>query len=466
MSKTLTQQLLAAIHDIEAGQARLESIQPMVNRLTETLEPSRQQFLREAVGNPEVDQDAIPQVLAAFERYRTGLDEVRGGLAGRVVTRVLEGAHILDEASTVLRTVRTTWESSLSQNGATPFPFVNRVLVHADYLANGGTDIQHALAALQDLPDFLTRLRRDIDTQEERVANPEALAQAQGAMELLRSAVEGLHATLTQWDRLPMLERQKLGLQSKERMMQAGVALTAALGSYLETDLSGPTPILLINLILRGFEGWARGASDAAAFSRTLQRAQPALSQMLFPLGGTPGAAAADRLKSLVDRIEAAAQEGSEEDVRVLLASLQDAAHEVAAVAGGMPDLDEEDEVVDFIEEQGRATRRIISNALPMNFQHLVDVARAYLGGQVSESDLATTLDQFDRTIVGTESRAAATPDAEHLLSPLKKGLDLLREASQTLRSLPEQRDRRVVDAAASLLSQATETLVEVGGMN
>ncbi len=466
---SLTQQMLAEARRVQQGQAGLEVLKPYVDQLLGGLQQAQLQFVQDASGNPEVPQDTIPQVMAAFGRFGAGLEQMQAGLASGDSQSVLAGAQVVEEASAAIRQARDAYQNALAVGGQTPFPFLNRLLLHIGHLENGTGDPRYAVAALAETPEFLNKIAQDIAVQEERVSHDEAKASAESAAAEVRTVCENMYVALTQqWAQATEAQKQDFLSVVSQRLRTAAEQLSAALSAYVETDLGqGPTPILVVNLVIRSFENWGQGLIGMDDFRKVLNQAQTAMHQMLAELPAEHARAAADHLELVLTRRDEALLAEGTDAVSALMPTLRQAAHEVALQASAGVNLDEEEEVLDFVDaaDAQQQRRQMSAAGLPANLQHVMDVAEAYIRGEVGERDLTTAVDTLDRSVQSTGSRAANTPGAATLLTPLQKGLDLLQEATQSLRTLPQNPDQRVLEAARSLMEQASQALLEVGEM-
>jgi hypothetical protein len=411
-----------------------------------------------------VPQETVPVVINAFEQLHQGLVHMQSSLADDDLESAMEGAGHVEAASAVIRQARDAYQASLAEQGQTPFPFLNRVLLQVQYLFNDGTETRFVVAALREMPDFLEKIRRDIEVQEERVSHDEARATAEAAAVEVEHVCDGFYHAVNQWHQATERQKKQILQEVYDRLKGAADQLSSALSAFVETDLSmGPTPILVVNLTIRSFENWQAGLIGPDDFHRVLNQAQSALRDMASQMSAAHAQAAADQLELVLARMEEGLVAHGVDGVVGLLPSLKQAAHELAlqANSGGLA-LDDEEEVMDFVDAGGGSRRGL---GLPANLQKVIDVAQSYLHGQVHEEDLERALDQLDRAVQGTFNKANNMPGAETLMAPLKEGLTLLQEATQSLRTLPQTPDRRVLDAARSLMTQASEMLLDVKEM-
>ena len=413
--------MLAEARQVQAGQGDIGTLARYVDQLLAGIVAAQVQFVQDASGNPEVPQETVPVVMAAFEQLHQGLQHMHTALQTDDVDSALAGAGQVEEASMAIRSARDTYQSSLAEAGQTPFPFVNRLLLQLHYLANGGYETRFAISALNELPEFMGKIRRDLEIQEERVSHDEARASAEAAAAEIQTVCDGFYNALQQWNGATDRQKNQVLQQVYDRLQVATEQLSTALSAFVETDLSlGPTPILVINLVIRSFENWQAELIGQDDFLKVLKQAQLAMHDMIAQMSVAHAKAAADHLELVLGRMEEAMSMHGLDGVVGLLPTLRQSAHELAlqASSAGM-DLDEDEEVLDFVDGGGGPRRSL---GLPSNLQHVIDVASSYLQGQVYEHDLISALDSLDRSVAGTHNKAANTPAARLPHGPPQKG--------------------------------------------
>ncbi|MHB2020909.1 MAG: hypothetical protein ACYCW6_28565 [Candidatus Xenobia bacterium] len=467
---TLTEQMLALAQEVVAGRAAPEALRPMVTTLAGGMMGAQTQFVHEASGNPEVPQDRVQTVLEAFQRFGSGLETMVAAISAGDRGQIEQAAAVVSEAANTIKSQQDEYQAAVARNGPTGFPYLNRLLIHLHWMMEGGTETRFTLATLNDLPQFVARVQDDVRTQEQRVQHGEARQLVDEACKNLAIAGHELATQLQQG--VPPRE----SLESmRDRIGQVAEQLAQGLGAYVETSLSsGPTPILVVNLLLQAVENWQSGIISAGNFRVVVEQTVNTLRGQVEQIGNSDLAMAFDEVETVLLRMDNAASQDALEDVLVLMPRLRDAAYELAtraATGAGPPDFDDEESLLDLVHgAEGIGARPQAGPlTLPSNLQRVLDIANAYLAGGASASDLQESIDAMERQMIGTRNKATReagrTPGAEKLVPPLEKGLDSLQEALNCLRALLQDGDRRALDAARGLMTQATEQLLAVTEM-
>ncbi len=410
--------------------------------LIESVELTTGHTLRQFLTDSEFDIEMPPptreKIAGALNEYLAGLSRMRQACLAED-PRVL--SQCVDEAERNVNSVRaaqTEHYSTLTQ-GATVFPFLNRLLTHYAGARNGG-DRQRLLALLKDAPSFVLWLRFELAA---RQVSPVAAQQIYHLQQLL----EAVRATVQSGGLLPDIQRDVAELAPR---------LAGLLDEPMRPGAEkGPTPIPAVNRVFQALET-CTGEDDEVDFLLTVIRQCRTSLRSVVPPGGL--LMVMRRLNFVLgslDKMEHCLRERTGFDDLVAAAGQLEASAKTLAetVAASLPPPTPKP-IPTSVHTQG----------MPVLFRSVLDPAYAFLEGQCDADTVRAAARHLDAAVVRMQKETARSSQADSRLDAIQEGMQLMREAAESLRGLAASNNGQMLEFARTQCRQAIERL-EIGGV-
>jgi hypothetical protein len=448
---SLSQQMLEKARAVAAGEATAEELRPLVEQVAAATAHAQARFETDAAGNPEIYEESAARVREAMREFHARVVAMRDALGDPAAL-----GRLADEAAGYAGSIRAAQdqhEATVTRGGVTPFPFVNRLLVHVKALEHDQADPQHALRLLSDMPAWLDEVMKQV------MEAPGFGVSSQGAVvvEEMRAAGVGLCEALRSGG-----DRLGAAAFMRETLEKGAERLQRVLGKKVESDLvEGPTPIAVINVVIRAADAMRRGTIGREGLREVVERALQA-SQAMGEGGDPTVGEALQATREALQQVADADVEGLPARVSELEAAAQNLAMFLVVTTHPSYDEDEdEDEGLNFVTGAQGAS----GGGLPVLLDSLLQVGGMYIEGMAAQQDVLDGVDQLDLVIQRTADTAARAREATERLQIIQECLDLLCEAGDCMRTVAATQDAYALRNAESLMRQASERLAVAQGM-
>ncbi|MBN9414252.1 MAG: hypothetical protein J0I12_02380 [Candidatus Eremiobacteraeota bacterium] len=410
--------------------------------LIESVELTTQHILRQFMADTEYDVEMPPptreKIAGALNVYIGGLARMRQASLDQDPRALSMSVDEAERNVNSVRSAQTEHHSTLAQ-GVTVFPFLNRLLTHYA-LARAGGDRTRLMSLLQEAPSFVHWLRFEMAG---RQVSPMAAQQVYHLQQLL----DAVRTTVQSGGPLPDIQPDLTQLAP-----QLAVMLEEPLRPGAE---KGPTPISAVNRVFQALET-CTGEDDEVDFLLTvLSQCRTSLRSVVPPGGMLEAMRRLNFVLNSLDKMEHCLRERTAFEELVAAAGQLEASSKTlaAAVTTAAP----------------KATHQPIpsnpnTKGLPVIFASVLDAGYAFLDGLCDASTVRAAAQHLDTAASKMQKESAAIPQGDSRLDAIQEGLELMREASETLRGLAASGNANMLEFARTQCRQAIERL-EVAGV-
>lgn len=434
-----TEELMTRVRAAAGGAEPMTDMAPLI----ETVELTTQHTLRQFLADAEYDIEMPPPTR---EKIAGALNEYLGGLARMRQASLAEDPRALsmsvDEAERNVNTVRSAqdeYQTTLTE-GATVFPYINRLLTHYA-AARAGGDRQRLLALLKDSPSFVQWLRFEMAA---RQVSPVAAQQVYHLQQLL----DAVSATVQAGGQLPDIQQDLTGLAPR-------------LAGMLEEPLrpgadKGPTPIPAVNRVFQALET-CTGADEEVDFLLTvISQCRTSLRTVVPPGGMLMVMRRLNFVLSSLDKMEHCLRERTGFDDLVAGAGQLEASAKTLAstMTASAPPPTAPKPIPSSIHTQG----------MPAIFRSVLDPAYALIEGHCDADTVRAAAQHLDGAASKMQKETARIAQGDARLEAIQEGLELMREAAEALRAVAASGHASMLEIARNQCRQAIERL-EVAGV-
>lgn len=433
-----TEELLTRVRAAAGGAEAMSDMVPLIESVELTTGHTLRQFLTEAEYDIEMPPGTRDRISGALNDYLGSLARMRQSAVSDDPRSL---SQCVDEAERNVKAVRTAQsehQATLSQ-GATVFPYLNRLLTHYAVARNGG-DRQRLLSLLKDFPSFVHWLRFELAA---RQVSPVAAQQIYHLQQLLKA----ISATVQSGGQLPDIQQDLTELAPR-------------LAGMLEEPLrpgaeKGATPIPAVNRVFQALET-CTGADDEVDFLLTvIRQCRTSLRSVVPPGGLLMVMRRLNFVLSSLDKMEHCLRErtGFEDLVAAagqLEASSKTLAETVAASAPAP--------VPQTLPPSPQ------TKGMPVIFASVLDAGYAFLDGKCDAATVKAAAQHLDAAATKMQKESSKVSQSDSRLEAIQEGLELMREAAETLRGLATSGNANMLEFARTQCRQAVERL-EVAGV-
>lgn len=453
--KTMSSQVIEMAREVARGLRPTAELAPFLEAFAAAVADAACQFERDVEGSPEMDEGSAQMVRDAFTDVLTRLGEMREAVDADDPIAVSIFADALEQAAAVIREAKDAYVSQIHSDGVTPWPFMNRLLVHLDHAVVTEADLPHTRALLEEAATFVEQIRGYAacirDSEEGRLEAEAAVVDIESALATLRDALE-----------LPAVERVATLVPVQSLLADASARLSAVLEAHVVNDLSaGPTPLILVNLALLASERLLAGESDEASFVEVVARCRDGVAGMLGFSADRALRQAAYEVQVQLDQllVERASLDAERLAAHTDALDLSSRTLAMYLAMAAQPEYDEEETVLDFV--GGGESRALFGAAsMPRMFGSLLELCEQYAAGEVTQEKLLRGIGKLESTVVRFSSEAAPRPGEAPEMPGVRRAVALLGDATDSLRTFAHACDRRALDVAASLMQEAAMAVV------
>lgn len=453
-AKTLSRQVIELAVAFAKG-IQSEALLPLLDELAAATRRAVQRFEQAVPDNPEIDAASAQALRAAFAAHLHQMEQMQRAVERSDVNAVSGLAIEMESTASAIRDAQTAHQRRLLSEGPTPWLYLNRVLVHLDYFLHGGRETRHTLTLLATAPSFVRQLLESAVCSQGTDADRRV---AESAATDIRNACARLEEVLQH----PGVERVGALRRVRALLMDAAERLKLLLEAHVERDFAqGPTQILPVNMVLLAAAKRSRGDCDEREFIKILQRCRDGLPTLQGRSTDPMIAHAIAVVQAELDYILTECAAMNADNVDDFTADLVSAANDLAAYLSisERPEWAEDETLVNVL--SGGEAPTPVTPAMPRMLASLLRVGEAYVNGSGTQARLVARIDRLDATLNRYAGRAESD-NTSPAMQGMRKAVELLREASESLRSLVRTRDRRALTAAEWLMRQASESLIPV----
>ena len=410
--------------------------------LIETVELTTGHTLRQFLADTENDIEMPPptrqKIADALNEYLAGLGRMRQASLAEDPRALSQCVDEAERNVNMVRTAQTEHQSALTQ-GATVFPFLNRLLTHYAAARNGG-DRQRLLALLKDAPSFVHWLRFELAA---RQVSPLAAQQIYQLQQLL----EAVTATVQSGGLLPDIQQD---------LSELAPRLAGMLDEPLRPGAEkGATPIPAVNRVFQALET-CTGEDDEVDFLLTvIMQCRTSLRSVVPPGGLLMVMRRLNFVLSSLDKMEHCLRERTGFDDLVAAAGQLEASAKTLAqtVAASVPPPPPQP-IPNSPHTQG----------MPVLFRSVLDPAYAFLEGQCEAQTVRAAAQHLDAAASKMQKETSRSSQSDPRLDAIQEGVALMGEAAEALRGLAASNNAQMLEFARTQCRQAIERL-EVGGV-
>ncbi|MHB2021378.1 MAG: hypothetical protein ACYCW6_30970 [Candidatus Xenobia bacterium] len=444
---SVTEQIMVVASQVQAGRVAPHLLQEKLDELESRLNAREQEFGDKVSGNAEYPPEAVEGMLAAFSQYREGLEMLR--------QEISNGGHAFDDglahikhAGERLAAASQVHMQYVQQLGGTPFPAVNRLLLHLHLMREDPEEEPFLIAAVDDFSSFLRQASGRIEGALQ--ARPDMLREGKHLLQ----AVEGLLANCRSVS--PGDAGQIEYLQAKLR--ESAHALSTMMTSFADATMpGGPTPLTIINFVLRGITSVEQGTMSREQAVPALDAIQEELTRRW---DGSGPAWAADAFESLLTSLRLLQTcLRQREPLGPAAQAVREAAYVLQAKVRS-PAWTEDDEMFNYRDDimgRSEAAAGQSGNVGYTNLQNLLDLGAACLQGQASGESLQTAVERMRLRVV--RQRELISQSQDPMRHQFDAGARDMEEGLESLQQLAVSGDERCLEAARGLFLMAVDKL-------
>lgn len=414
----------------------LPELAPLIESAELSTQQTLRKFLSDSEGDLEMTAASRETISQGLEAYLLILAKMRtAALAEDRVT--LHGSCAEAEKSVMrVREAQLAHQSSLT-NGATVFPYLNRLLLQFAAARTGG-DRQRLLGLLRESSGFIQWLRFELAGRTVSPIDSQAVFHLQQLLQAVQSSVQSGEA-------LPDIQPTVVELAPR---------LAGLLTQPLKDGPPGPTKIPAVNRVFQALE-ICTGADEEVDFllavvdqcRTSLQNVVPADSpaEMVLRL---------NFVLSSLDKMDHCLRE------RTGFEDLVAAAGQLEASSNTLSET-----VLEARKAQPGQAGSFCPQTLglPAIFRSVLEPAYAFVDGRGDANTVAAAADHLESTASKMQKEASRATGGDTRLAAIQEGLELMREAAETLRGLAASGNANLLEFAASLSRQAAERLEGAG---
>ncbi|MFN8612170.1 MAG: hypothetical protein U0931_31790 [Vulcanimicrobiota bacterium] len=420
------------------GAEPMAEMAPLIESVELGTQQILRQFLADSEGDAEMAAASREKIVAALGDYLTALGRMREAALGgdpRTLSQSVDGAEACVQS---VRVAQDEYQAGLVQ-GATVFPFLNRILTRYAQ-ARLGADRTRLLALLREAPSFIHWLRFEMEARE---VPPQASQQVFH----LRQLLEAVAATVAAGGVLPDIEAD---------VAQLAPQLAVMLEQPLRSGAAkGPTPISAVNRVFKALET-CTGEEDEVDFLLTvLGQCRTALRTVVPPGSMLEPMRRLNFVLNSLDKMERCLRERTAFEELVAAAGQLEASSKTlaAAMAACAPA-----PVPQSIPPSPH------THGLPVVFASVLDAGYAFVGGNCDAATVRAAASHLDGAASKMQKETARASQSDSRLDSIQQGLELMREAAESLRGLAGSGNANLLEFARVQCRQAVEHL-EVAGV-
>lgn len=443
-----TRKLIEEARRVVREQSSASALVPLLDEVVAEATEAAMRFEADSTGNPEVQAAERTAWSKCFKDCLQALQTLRDGLDEGNPARILTATEAVEKAIAALRDAQTTHQRIIA-SGPTAFIFLNRVIAQFEHLQEAGTDRRFALALMADVPEFLTRLEKDVSAARGAAFDEERALNAQRAVVLLAQELEALKKALGK-NNAPTFQAA-----ARRKLVEAAATVTTFLQEMVQTTLaSGPTAIMPVNMMLTAIEGLRNERISTLEFLDALTYGRTDLQALTASTSATEVVHARDAVNEVIERIAQAAREHDLERLQNEAELLKGAAYNLALFlnVSSTSAFDDDELLLDVVEHGGTAPGE---QGLPRSLQDVLDAGTAFLAGGADRELVLEAAARLDRMSSHFREIANNVVDQSGAMPTVHEGVSLIEDAAASFRTLAQTGDTRALDAARALLTQA-----------
>ncbi|MBS2039208.1 hypothetical protein JST97_29765 [bacterium] len=433
-----TEELMTRVRAAAGGAEPMTEMAPLIESVELGTQQILRQFLADAESDVEMASATREQISNALTQYLSALGRMREAALSqdpRLLSQSVDGA---EACVNLVRSAQDAHQAQVAQ-GATVFPYLNRVLFHYGLARSGGARTR-LLELLREAPSFIHWLRFELEGRE---VSPVTAQQVFHLQQLL----EAVTATAAVGGALPDIQPEVVALAPQLAVMLEGPLRPGA--------AKGPTPIPAVNRVFKALET-CTGAEDEVEFLLSvLGQCRTSLRTVVPPGGLLEPMRRLNFVLNSLDKMERCLRERTAFEELVAAAGQLEASSKTLAqvVAASAPP---------------PAPQTIPPNpqtqGLPVIFASVLDAGYAFVNGSCDANTLRAAAQHLDAAASKMQKETARVSQSDSRLDSIQQGLELMRETAETLRGLAGSGNANLLEFARVQSRQAVEHL-EVAGV-